>query len=129
MLVEVELVFGFTYSGWLHASRGGGEEEGFAVTFSLDAGVQAGSLAAVFCPGVLGIGLTMAVWSPCLGKCPLWGRGELGALQGVQSIQHRQRGAGQEVGCIAVDALLPRPAVDACGHGSGHRGGGEQGCW
>lgn len=47
MLVEVELVFSFSYSGWLRAGRGGGEEEGFAITILLDTGVQAGSLAAV----------------------------------------------------------------------------------
>lgn len=109
MVVEVELVFGFTYSSWLRAGRG--EEEGFAVTFLLDDGVQAGSLVAVLCPGVSCIGLTMAGWSPCLGKCLLWGLGELGALQGLQNIQHGQRGAGQEVGCVAADALLPGPTL------------------
>lgn len=61
---------------------------------------------------MLCIGLTMAVWSPCPLKCPLWGWGELGALQGLLSIQHRQRGASQEVGSVAADALLPRMRAD-----------------
>lgn len=58
------------------------------------------------------IGLTFAVWSPCPGKHPLWGQGELGVLQGLQNIQHGQRDASQEVGSIAADALLPRMCVD-----------------
>ena len=127
VFVEVELVFGFTYLGWLHAG-GGGEEEGFAVTSLLDAGAQAGSLTAVLCPAVACVGLTTSVWSSCLRKCPLWGRGELGAPQGLQSIQHRQRGTGQEVGCLATDALLPRPALWMRAD-VGHGGGGERGCW
>lgn len=52
MFVEVELVFGLTYSGWLCAG-GREKEKGFAVTLFLDAEVQAGSLTAVHCPRVL----------------------------------------------------------------------------
>lgn len=61
---------------------------------------------------MLCIGLTMAVWSSCPLKCPPWGQGELGALQSLLSIQHGQRGASQEVGSIAADALLPRMRAD-----------------
>lgn len=79
---------------------------GFAVNFLL---VQAGYLNAVLC-----------IRESCIGLCGLssWGNVPFGAeesrehcMQGLQSIQHGQRGAGQEVVCIAVDVLLSRPAL------------------